>query len=120
MSKRDCETADWLELGYRDSSKGWSMDSFNTRKKDCSEWGTNADKDKYTAGFTAGLKKFCTYDQGVEFGHRSGHYRNQCPSDLEVEFLKGYRLGKAESERDALKKELDEKEEEEARKLNGG
>ncbi len=119
MSKRECETADWNKVGYRDALVGWTAtDAFKRRKNDCSEYGAEANKDEYASGYTAGLKTFCTYEGGIAFGHSEASYRDQCPKQLETEFLKGYRLGLAESERDSLKAELERKEAENVRLKN--
>lgn len=115
MSRRECETADWNKVGYRDALAGWrATDAFKRRSNDCSEHGTKANKDEYASGYVAGLKIFCTYESGIEFGHSGASYRDQCPKQLETEFLKGYRLGMAEHERDQFKKALDAAQEENA------
>lgn len=98
---------------------GWTAtEAFKRRKKDCSEYGAEANKDEYASGYTAGLKTFCTYESGIKFGYSGASYRDQCPKRLETEFLKGYRLGLAESERDSLAVELEEKKEENAKLRN--
>ena len=119
MSRRECETADWNKVGYRDALAGRSAtDAFKKRKNDCSEHSAQANKDEYAIGYAASLKTFCTYESGIEFGHSGASYRDQCPKQLETEFLKGYRLGLVESERDSLADELQEKKEENAKLKN--
>jgi len=112
MSKQECETADWNKLGYKDASVGKTTEMFERRQNACSKHEIVANESQYAHGYTEGLKIFCTYDSGVDYGHTGAHYAHQCPRDLETEFMKGYRLGKAEHERDALKSELEDKERE--------
>ena len=48
---------------------------------------------EYAKGHFAGLKVFCTYDQGYEFGLKGKTYLNTCPKKRSNVFLKGYRAG---------------------------
>ena len=49
-------------------------------------------------GFRAGLKVFCTYKSGYQFGHEGNNYNNICPKKTEEQFFKAYTLGKKEYE----------------------
>ncbi len=127
MSRSECEKADWAELGHQDAAGGEDVDGlFKRRQKDCAERGIRADSKEYALGFEKGVKTLCTYEGGLNFGFSGSAsssqntnyfntYKNQCPSELEAEFLKGYRAGRAERERDILKAALDGKEEENRR-----
>ena len=108
MSKKDCERANWFSLGKEDAIDGQTLESFKRRENQCFEHGLLAEREKYVSGYAAGLKLFCTYESGQKFGYSEHRYENQCPNSLEPEFLKGYKLGKAEAERDAYERQLEE------------
>ena len=78
------------EVGYSDAVNG-KITSFSSAK--CLKLSADQDKTEYTKGWTAGLKVFCSYKTGYEFGLNGKKYQNICPKKLEVDFFKGYRKG---------------------------
>lgn len=108
MSKKDCETANWAALGKRDGVEGKTLDAYNRRETQCQEHGLLTEREKYISGYAEGLKIFCTYEGGQKFGYSGDRYDGQCRRHSEEEFLKGYKLGKAEAERDAYARQLED------------
>jgi Protein of unknown function (DUF2799) len=106
LSKEDCQSIDWHERGKSDSLRGKTSKDFDAYAKTCTAHGAIIDQEKYASGREEGLKLFCTYDSGQQFGREGGVYYETCPQSLETEFLGGYRLGKREYELDQKEKEL--------------
>ena len=59
----------------------------------CLKLSENQGQKEYTKGHSVGLKVFCTYDQGYDFGLQGKTYLNTCPKKRSSVFLKGYRAG---------------------------
>ena len=64
----------------------------------CQAAGVKVDREAYLDGFTAGAKRFCTYEYGLKFGREGQEYKGSCPPSLESAFLSGYNQGKLEKD----------------------
>ena len=81
------------EEGYRDAISG-KTGKFT--KSNCLKLSSKFSQEQYMQGRRAGLKIFCTYKSGYQFG-RAGHsYYNTCSKKNEGKFFQGYTLGKKE------------------------
>ncbi len=95
LSKEECLSGDWQQIGYDDGAKGYDARSrLREHVKSCSEHGIRIDSDKYTAGHKNGLKKYCTPRNGRRVGEQGLHYAGVCPVELETAFLVQYDYGK--------------------------
>ncbi|RYZ65849.1 MAG: DUF2799 domain-containing protein [Proteobacteria bacterium] len=112
MSKKDCETANWTLLGVADAEAGYSIKNFKMREEQCREYSSEADREKYIIGFADGAQRFCTYESGQSFAKAGKQYQDSCPSELEPDFLNGYKLGAVERKQVQLEAELKKKERE--------
>ena len=92
--KRDyCRSLDVYKKGYLDVLSGKPTQSFNKEAQFCAEYEIVLNRDQYNKGRIAGLKEFCTYEKGYEFGLNAKQYQNICPQEKATEFLKGYEEG---------------------------
>ena len=92
--KRDyCRSIDTYKKGYLDVLNGKPAQSFNKEAQFCAEYEIALNQDQYNKGRTAGLKEFCTYEKGYQFGLNAKQYHNICPQEKATEFLKGYEEG---------------------------
>ena len=116
MSKEDCTDANWGKLGYKAATKGEPNSHLEDVSQQCMEYGIRPDRKKYFRGRNAGLKKFCTYESGRDYGYHGNYYRGICPKKLEKDFLRGYKFGKQELALEEQQEEL-RRQQEEVRRL---
>ena len=88
-------------VGYDHAVKGMSSAFEKSRCKRLS-----GNKKSYRAGRVAGVKKFCTYKNGFNYGLKGYQYNNICPKKMEENFFKGYTLGYQEYRADKRKEEI--------------
>ena len=78
------------EAGYSHANEG-KTSSFPSAK--CLKLSKDQSEKEYTKGWKAGLKNFCSYDKGYDFGLKAKPYLEICPRDNSVDFFKGYKAG---------------------------
>ena len=78
------------EDGYSLAING-KKPSFSTSR--CLKLLKTHSRKEYIKGRNAGLKAFCTYDKGFDFGLKGKKYLYICPKKRAETFLKGYRAG---------------------------
>ena len=93
LSREECQTADWRQIGIIDGSKGREYHYIANHNKSCSEYGIKPDFEKYNQGRAEGLKLFCTREKGYKEGENNGSNGSACPSDLKDRFQEGYQVG---------------------------
>lgn len=93
LSKDECQTADWHQIGVIDGSKGREYHYIAKHNKACSEYGIKPDFDLYNKGRSEGLKFFCTREKGFKEGEINGANGSVCPPELKNAFLEGYQVG---------------------------
>jgi hypothetical protein len=94
MSGQECMVADWQAIGYEDGVRGASGDRIGNHRRACAEHGVTPDLKAYQAGREAGLREFCTPENGYNLGLRGGSYAGVCPADLDIDFFAAYTDGK--------------------------
>ena len=107
MRKKECESRQWSSQGYKDALKGYPASHYSKQKNACMKFNIPVNKDRYMDGFKKGIREFCTYKNGYEFGIKGKRYEDSCPKKLEEDFFKGYVAGKQQRSADKL---LEEKE----------
>ncbi|MEW5909417.1 MAG: DUF2799 domain-containing protein [Thermodesulfobacteriota bacterium] len=93
LSKEECQTADWYQIGLIDGSKGREYHHIAKHNKACSEYGIRPDFDRYSQGRTEGLKHFCTREKGFKEGEKNGADGSVCPPESRNAFMEGYQVG---------------------------
>jgi len=91
-----CRATDWANYGQNDGILGVATGNRLKKFAECTEVGYPADIAAYQAGRAAGLKTYCTLENGYEVGYSDRRYRNVCPSELETAFLQGFEQGRKE------------------------
>ena len=93
MSAAQCMAGDWSGQGYSDGQQGLTMSRLDDHAKACAEHGVTPDASAYADGRRQGLVHYCTPGKGFEVGRSGSGYAGVCPSDLEADFMYGYRDG---------------------------
>lgn len=93
MSKEECVTANWGDVGIKDGSLGRSPGTFDGYVKACAKASVTPDKTAYLAGRFEGLKKYCTIQKGYELGQSNSGYSGVCADHNEAAVLAGRKLG---------------------------
>lgn len=115
LSKEECLTGNWPEIGYRDGRQGYTTRSLDTHNKSCAEHGVHVNRDEYKQGYNKGIAVYCTPENGRLVGESGGYYHYVCPANKEAAFLRQYRYGRklyeAQKKIDTTRSELSSKEE---------
>ncbi len=95
-----CQKLDLKQLGFKDAEIGQRTgDKFDFWKKDCLGAGVTLDRAAYDAGYSEGLKIYCSCEKGFasgvrdEFTEMRGQYYS-CTRPEYAVFLKGHTEGK--------------------------
>ena len=94
LSKEECITGAWEEIGRQDGASGETSDKFADHVEECREYKVTPDKTLYMSGRSQGLRRYCTPENGWEMGKRGRTYNSVCPPQLEDAFMQGYNAGK--------------------------
>ena len=95
LSKEECLSGNWKQIGYNDGARGGdASNNLRSHSKSCAEHGVSINNDAYYAGHKEGLKKFCLPANGRRHGEQGLHYSGACPAELESAFLLQYTYGK--------------------------
>ncbi len=92
IKPQDCQTLNWFEQGQKDGSEGKGKELLDKYKSVCTGAGVSVNEGQYAKGYLTGLKAFCTYDQGFEYGSKGGE-PHACPEG--TEYKSGYEKGYA-------------------------
>ena len=98
LEKKYCLSLNFYKLGFEEAKKGLPEKAFEKAKKRCEKYkiknGIVLDEKEYKRGREKGLKQFCIYDIGYDFGLKGKKYLQVCKNKkTETEFLKGYKAG---------------------------
>lgn len=111
MSEEECRHADWHEQGARDALAGHRVSRVDALREACAKAGVAPDPAQYRAGWSQGIRQFCTPEQGARWGREGRAYANSCPVQLEPGFLGPYQAGRrlheAETQIEHLHREQD-------------
>ena len=94
VSKSECQSGDWYDIGVRDGARGHGEERFLENAKACAKHGISADRERWLDGRMRGLERYCTARNGFEVGAENGGYAGVCPRPDEDAFLHGLSLGK--------------------------
>ncbi|KUI99534.1 DUF2799 domain-containing protein [Vibrio sp. MEBiC08052] len=93
LSKEECMTANWHQIGYEDGAQGYPDTRIASHREACAEYGISPDFKAYQDGHKEGVTRFCTARNGFAQGKQGYDYTGICPPSLEGDFLKGYQAG---------------------------
>ncbi len=110
MSKQECHTADWYQIGYSDAVDGRLENRIDAHRKACAKANVTIGFDDYRTGWAEGINKYCTAENGKQVGSNGRQYNGQCPAELAPGFLEtyqpAYKLYKAEFKVKSLQRDL--------------
>lgn len=106
LSKKQCETGNWYALGREDGTQGEKQDQFNDYRKACQKHGIAAQWPSYWKGHQAGLKEFCTTDNGFRQGRLGFPYNGVCPGELDDLFRAAHQRGQISTQVHALQEKV--------------
>jgi len=95
LSKEECLTVNWREIGQTDGANGAEHGRVAEHREACAKHGVKVDLDQYNSGRAVGLRTFCQANSGFARARQGYVYKGICPSDLEPNFIDGYEEGKA-------------------------
>ncbi len=111
LNESECKTANWEIIGLEDGSRGNHSSYIGEHRKACAEHNIAPDLTVYLKGHAAGLRQFCTEQNGYQQGLQGRVNNNLCPADLTGGFQrgyqKGYRVYRMESEINKLRHSID-------------
>ncbi len=93
LTRDYCQNMNAYERGRLSALHGQAGKKFDQDIKKCAQYGVALSREQYQQGREKGLKLFCSYDKGHEWGLKGNKYLNICPKGLELAFLKGYKQG---------------------------
>lgn len=113
FSKQECASINWnqiaYQLGYNGSPKLQEKYAYYHAK--CGDdHGIYPDKLAMEAGYSEGLRQYCTSDGGIRAGASGQRYAHICPVEKTADFMKTYnpaRLAWLENENEKLRSEND-------------
>jgi hypothetical protein len=94
LSEDECRRADWGAIGQRDGAAGAGPDRLAAHAKACAKVGVVPDEALWLRGREAGLMSYCTGPNGRDVGARGMGYGGVCVGSTEVDFLRGYEIGR--------------------------
>ena len=84
---------DWQQLGVKTAQSGQDVRTFDQYKNACGSALPEDAQTLYLDGYTAGIKEYCSYENGFERGQKGLQDPKVCPLEIRAEFDKGFRIG---------------------------
>lgn len=100
LDRNQCQRMNWYRRGKNDALNGDPEILLSDYLNSCHFYAVNVDEDAYHRGWEWGMNLYCTYDNGRLLGYKNQSYARICPSNLEFDFLRGYRKGQRKYIRD--------------------
>lgn len=93
MSPKECQVANWHDVGQADGLQGKSLGFLNQRRSDCAEAGIQLDQKAYLSGREQGLRNYCQLGNAPLVGLRGEAYEGVCPPAIDPEFRRRHGVG---------------------------
>lgn len=93
LNESECKTASWEIIGLEDGSNGRHSSYIGEHRQACADYGIAPDLKAYLKGHAAGLRQFCTEQNGYQQGLQGRKNNNLCPTDLVKGFQRGFQRG---------------------------
>ncbi|AVX05814.1 hypothetical protein MXMO3_03309 [Maritalea myrionectae] len=94
LSKSQCQTGDWQQIGFGDGASGATSSRFADHQEACSDHGITVDRAQYMQGYNRGLQQYCTPSKAADVGLAGRTYKNVCQGEEGVSFLRVYAAAK--------------------------
>lgn len=93
MSPKECQLANWHDVGQTDGLAGKNLSFLNQRRSDCAEANIQIDQKAYLSGRDQGLKSYCQLGNAASIGLRGEAYEGVCPPGIDAEFRRRHGVG---------------------------
>ena len=111
LTKDECSSVNWVELGRSDGAAGQSRSHIERHRSACAEHKLPVDEQQWSVGWERGIRLYCTPENGLAQGREGRSYANSCPPELKADFEAAYYVAKnvydARLSRDRLAVELE-------------
>jgi hypothetical protein len=110
LNEQQCRTGNWEQIGRQDGARGYSASRVSSHHKACKEHGVQVNNAEYQRGYDAGVRGFCTSENGYLLG-KQGYRTHQvtCPADLGTAFMTAMQKGFTEYQRELAAREAERK-----------
>lgn len=99
MSKKDCLSADWRQVGYQAGREGKPRSHIEDITESCAKASVTPDRSLYFSGWELGVREYCMPQHGFDMGRNGTIYRAVCPPEsaprFEAAYQRGYRIYEA-------------------------
>lgn len=92
LNKEECQSANWYDMGVKDSLAGKREMKSSEYAQDCKEHNVTVDFKTYKTGFDKGLNTYCTENKGYSLGLKGVSRHPMCDA-LNKKFANGYDAG---------------------------
>lgn len=96
MSKEECRSADWFQVGYQDGRDGQARSHIEYIAESCAKTNIIPDRGRYFYGRDEGLREYCTAEHGFYLGKNGTSYNHVCPPEsvggFEASYNEGHRI----------------------------
>lgn len=86
LTKSECLTSDWEQIGISDGRAGLPVSRLAEHSDACSKHGVVPDTARYHAGRDRGLSLYCTLDSAFMQGMADNDYLDVCPNESHAGF----------------------------------
>lgn len=93
LSKQQCISMNWYELGMKDGSAGKTKSMLGKEINDCARYKLTVDTNAYAKGWRKGVRQFCQPSNAYDLGAAGRQYNRVCPTDLARNFSHAWRRG---------------------------
>lgn len=94
LSKNECLSADWFDIGMRDGANGRAEEYIVNHAAACQRVDVTPDRELWHDGRNRGLNRYCTVRNGYSVAAGGGGYGGVCVAHDEPGFLHGFDLGR--------------------------
>jgi hypothetical protein len=94
LNEKECQAANWAQLGQSDGAAGHPFNYVELHREACSKHGIPVNDQQWQSGWQVGIRLYCTPQNGLLVGREGRSYENSCPADMSLEFLNAYQVGK--------------------------
>ena len=111
LSKDECLSADWQDIGIRDGANGQPEEYLLQHATACAKVGVTPDRARWLAGREQGLERFCTPQRAYQAGESGGSFdaaicRNYDQERLFAAYSQGRDLNRLGGEINSIDNEM--------------
>lgn len=109
MSREECLSADWYQIGYQAGREGKERSHIEDIAASCARIHISPDRGSYFSGRERGLREYCSPSHGFNLGTNGNTIRQVCPPESANRFEAAYSQGRKVYDARQQVKRLNEK-----------